>query len=157
MCDLFTCGCERACHAVESDSPNGLVTPRISDLETISCIIHSIRDTHLCARQSVRTSAPRFFGPSDLECPPPPLFSAHLSVHVINSHWVMDDLRMQEWGGILPERPILICFLHFSLYLCLDALRAASALRSFSPAAVCRFLSLENMSSDKATKTACVK
>lgn len=69
----------------------------------------------------------------------------------------MDDLRMQEWGGILPERPILICFLHFSLYLCLDALRAASALRSFSPAAVCRFLSLENMSSDKATKTACVK
>lgn len=59
---------------------------------------------------------------------PPPLFSAHLSVHVINSHWVMDDLRMQEWGGILPERPILICFLHFSLYLCLDALRAASAL-----------------------------
>lgn len=76
MCDLFTCGCERACHAVESDSPNGLVTLRISDLETISCIIHSIRDTHLCARQSVRTSAPRFFGPSDLECPPPPLLSS---------------------------------------------------------------------------------
>lgn len=62
MVFLFVCGCEWACHTVESDSPNGLLTQRISDLESISCIIHrrSVCDTHLCARQSVRTSGPRF-------------------------------------------------------------------------------------------------
>lgn len=51
---LFVCGREWACHTVESD---GLLTQRISDLESISCIIHrrSVCDTHLCARQSVRT------------------------------------------------------------------------------------------------------
>lgn len=31
---LFTCGWERACQAVESDSPNGLVTARIIDLDS---------------------------------------------------------------------------------------------------------------------------
>lgn len=31
---LFTCGWERACHTVESDSPNGLVTARLIDLDS---------------------------------------------------------------------------------------------------------------------------
>lgn len=65
----------------------------------------------------------------------------------------MDDQRVQEWGGVLPQPPILICFFTFSLYLCLDALRAHSVPRTFSPVAAppvqVSLLSLHNMSSDK--------
>lgn len=96
---------------MESDSPNGLLTPRISGLETISCIIHrrSVCDNHLCASHGDCAELV-----SDLEqCRSTLLSSACLSVCVMNSQWVMDDQRMQEWDGILSEPPILICFLHF--------------------------------------------
>lgn len=110
---LFVCGCEWACHTVESD---GLLTQRISDLESISCIIHrrSVCDTHLCARQSVRTSGPRFrcLWPGKASFPQSLLCSAllSLSVRVINSHRVINDQHVQEWDGIPPELPFLFCF-----------------------------------------------
>lgn len=55
----------------------------------------------------------RGLGVSDLERPCF-LYSAplSLSVSVINSHWVMDDQRVQEWDGFLPEPPIPSCFVH---------------------------------------------
>lgn len=73
---------------------------RISDLETISCIIHtrSVCDTHLCTRQSVS-----------------------LSVCVIHSHGYGWPASCQSLSPDL--------FLTFCFYLCLDASWAASACR----------------------------
>ncbi len=152
---------------MESDSPNGLVTQRISDLETIDCIIHrrNVCDTHLCARQSVRTSASRFrcLWPVTALLPLsvglPCSAQRSLSVCVINSHWVMDDRRVQEWGGIQPEPPILICFLHL-VYI--SALTVYEQPRPWDPfhqqlLRLCRFHFFQNMSFDKVTKTAHVK
>ena len=96
---LFTCGCEWARQAVASDSPNGLLTPRISDLESISHVNHrrSICDTHPCARHSGGTSAQRFrcLWPG-MALPPlgAGLPCSAQPVCVINSHWVMDERRV---------------------------------------------------------------